>query len=323
MARDIDTHVVTLVDLPLVTRLSERATVLDNEIGFTREAQGPNGMMLSSILLPQRHLHTLVTRSGKRHVVGQFRMKTETAHIVYITPDIHTTDHDDRLWLHLLDTMAYEAGKHNAHVLMAEIDEDALLFEAMRTCGFAVYARQLIWRRPPLPSAGLDCLWTLREATPADFPAVQSLVAQTVPPFMQQIDLPTGNGWLCRQNEERLMAYVDVTEGKQGIYLTPYIHPEFMSAAPAILDRIIRQIDRHDKLPVYMRVRRYQEWLSSAMEMLHFEPGPRQAVMVKHIAASIRQPAFKAVSQGIAVLAGNGSSSIQRPPYAARDYQES
>ncbi|GAB4523069.1 MAG: hypothetical protein OHK0046_36330 [Anaerolineae bacterium] len=320
MARDIDTRTITLVDLPLMTRLSDQAMVLDNEIGFTRDSNGSNGMVLSSVLLPHRNAHTLIARSGKRHVIGQFRVLEDNARITFITPDLREEDFDDRLWLHLLDAMAREGGKHGAHALIAEIDEDALLFETMRTCGFAVYARQQIWRRLPGDHPHIVCEATLREASDQDLLQVQSVVSQSVPPFMQQIDMPEGDltGWLAR-NAEQIMAYIGVVEGKHGIYLTPYIHPDYMEKSAALLDGVIRRLDKADKLPVYVCVRRYQDWIASTLETLEFEPGPRQAVMVKHITAGIRQPVFTTVSHGIAVLAGGAG---KPPTHRVNHWQE-
>jgi hypothetical protein len=49
---------------------------------------------------------------------------------------------------------------------------------------------------------------------------------------------------------------------------------------------------RADKVPLYVRVRRYQEWLEHALTGLGFESWVQQAVMVRHIAAGIRHAAF-------------------------------
>ena len=45
--------------------------------------------------------------------------------------------------------MVFEAGRRGAHMLSAEVDENAPLFKTMRQASYAIYARQEIWRRDP------------------------------------------------------------------------------------------------------------------------------------------------------------------------------
>lgn len=304
MSRDTDTRAVTLVDIPLVRRLTDQATVLDSEIEYTRDIGGPNGALLSSILLPQRGLHTLVARSAKQQVVGQFRIRPDdhNAQIVYIAPELHDGE-SDTVWLHILDAMTREAGRHNVHALVAEVEERSCLFETMRASGFAVYARQQIWRRKPGSYAQTEPPVKLQAQTDADVTGISSLIANTVPPLMQQITLPNDDlpGWVYRR-QDRIEAYVAVVEGKQGYYLIPYIHPDISLQTSAILASVIRGLNRTDRLPIYIRVRRYQDWIGAALEALQFEPGPRQAVMVRHIAAGVRQSNFKTVAEELAAV---------------------
>lgn len=304
MPRDVETRTVTLVDIPLIKRLSEKAVVLDNEIEYTRETYGQNGAILSSILLPQRGLHTLVSRAEKQQVVGQFRLKGEGnhAHIVYIAPNVDHT-HEDTAWIHVLDAMGREAGKQNAHVLLAEVNEADDLFETMRTVGFAVYVRQQIWRRQPSDYEFAGRAVNLMEIAETDVPAIHTFMMKSIPPLMQQIvDLPSEPaGWVYQQ-DHRLNAFFSMLEGKDGIYIKPYLHHN-VTDVDDLFNGMMRKITRANTLPVYICVPRYQEWITRPLEDLGFEPGPRQAVMVKHIAARVRQAKFKPVPRGI--LAGS------------------
>lgn len=301
MARDTDTRAVTLVDIPLIRRLTDRATVLDSEIEFTRDAV--DGAILSS-LLPQRSLYTLVARSDKQQVIGQFRMQNQHAHIIYIAPSLDE-NMDDTVWLHILDAMAREAGKHNAHALIAEVNEDSSLFETMRTAGFAVYARQQIWRRVPEDHIAVEPDVELKPETENDATSIQSLIINTVPPLTQQICSPPGamDGWIYRKNE-RIEAYIAVSEGKRGIYIMPYLHPDISREVPAVLEAAIRQMQNAHRRPVYVCVRRHQDWINGALEAMRFEQGPRQAVMVKHITAGVRHATFKPVRDGVPAVGG-------------------
>jgi hypothetical protein len=296
MHEPVETRAVTLVDLPVVRRLSENGTVLDSELCYTRNANGPHSARFFTLLLPYGGVHTLVTRCGKRHVVGQFRLKQDGtyAHIAYIAPELGDGE-EDTAWLHILDTMAAEAGKRGAHVLAAEVDELAPLFRTMRTASYSIYARQEIWRRLP----GEDSFYEpfapiqLHEATDADLPGIQVLYSNIVPRLVQQIsDFPGDGHGLVYRKDERVEGYIGIAQGKLGIYLTPHLHPDVFSEARAILAAAIDHTGRASKVPVYVRVRRYQDWLDGVLADLGFELHARQAVMVKHIAAGVRSAAF-------------------------------
>ena len=290
-SREADIRSVNLVDIPLIRRISDYATVLNCELEYTDNIYGPTGAILTSILLPQRGLYTFVTRSNKPQVVGQFRLRSDeqNAQIVYVAPTPHPGDEDDS-WLYMLDAMAREAGRLHAHALVGEIEEDSPLFETMRNSGFAVYARQQIWRRVPGSYPCLEPPVYLREAISADAIGIQALIAQTVPGLLQQVIAPSGelNGWVY-EKDDRIEAYFDVTMGKHGIYIVPYISTDVMMETPSMIHHLTQNLQKSGKLPIYVCVRRYQEWIRTSLEALQFEPGPRQAVMVRRIAAIVRQ----------------------------------
>lgn len=295
-----DTRSMTLVDYPLVRRLTSQGTVLDSEVGLTRDARGPNSLLLSDLLF-SRGLYTLVARSDEQYVVGQFRYRPDDviAHIVYLAPalDEHT---EDTVWLHILDAMSREAGKHGAHSLVAEVETSSTLFETLRTARFATYARQIIWQHEPftaLPETDI----VLEAEQEADALHVVAFITHLVPRMVQQIALPPSemDGWVYRNEQGRIQAYIGVSEGKQGVYLLPYVHPDVMDKSEAILAAAIAQVERASKVPVYMAIRNYHQWLYSSVAALGFEEWVEQAVMVKQIAAGIKHPGFARLpSQG-------------------------
>jgi hypothetical protein len=97
---------------------------------------------------------------------------------------------------------------------------------------------------------------------------------------------------LVYRKDERVEGFIGIAQGKLGVYLTPHLHPDVFSEARAILAAAIEHTGRASKVPVYVRVRRYQDWLDSVLADLGFELHARQAVMVKHIAAGVRSAAF-------------------------------
>lgn len=305
--RDTETRICNLVDIPLLRRIADRAVILDSETALTRDAQGASGAMLSSILLPQRNLVTMVARSGHHHVIGQFKLHGEDhhqpqAHILYLAPDVSVID-DDTVWLRIFDAMTREAGRQGAHLIQGEVDELSPIFETMRHAGFAVYARQQIWRRMP---GTYPCLEPPVQVIPAVDAAdieVTSLITHTVPKMLHQITLPVDleSGWVYR-HEGRIQAFISVTSGRHGVYLTPIINPDVMAQTPAIFHAVLGQIARTDKHPAYVRVRRHNEWIGTALRGLQFEPGSQHAVMVRHISARLREPKVKAVKSRLKII---------------------
>lgn len=296
MATTTDTRTMSIVDLPLIRRLTANGTVLDSEMGLTRDARGPNSLLLSSLLFP-RGVYTMVARSETQPVVGQFRYRPDEqiAHIVYIAPSLGD-DTEDTVWLSILDAMAREAGKHGAHSLVAEIEITSNLFETLRTARFATYARQVIWRHEAIQEAITESIVELEEASDSDQVGVMALIANTVPTILQQVAAPPSDmeGLVYRQ-DGRVEAFIGISEGTEGVYLLPFIHPDMIEKAAELIALTIAQIEATRKVPIYVCVRSYQSWLHSALEELGFEEWVEQAVMVKQIAVGIRHTGFERI----------------------------
>ncbi len=311
MAMTTDTRIATIVDLPILRRLTGSGTVLDTEIGVTRYAHSAHNLSLSSLLA--RGAYTVLARVDQQHAMGLFRYRPEDliAHIVYLAPELEPGD-DTTLWLHLLDGMAREAGRNGAHTLIAEVEPDSPLYEVLRTARYGAYARQTIWRHAPLEIHDEEPALPLVEEENGDQIGIMALIASSVPTMVQQIALPHSelNG-LVYHKEGRIAAYIGVAEGKHGIYLLPCLHPDVMSEAADILQSAILHVERAAKVPVYVVVRMYYSWLNGVLQNLGFEEWREQVVMVKQIAAGIKHPGF-------ARVVVNGQSEVQ--PYAPHPY---
>lgn len=304
--REIETHAVGLIDLPVVRRLIESCVCLDNEAHFTTDVSSS----LTGILLPARGVSTLIARGPQAPVIGQIKVRDDepNAHVVYVAPE-PTPAADDAAWLHVLDAMTREAGKLRAHTLVAEVAEDSPMFEVLRTAGFAVYTRQQLWHRrgmyAPMPSR-----FRLTEETQNDIIGVQGLIAQCVPPLLQPIAVPSSDmPRLVYHRNGNVEGYVAYSMGKRGIYVLSYLHPDTLPDAAHILDAALQMITPATKTPITFCIRRYQDWLGSAMERLGFTPGAQQALMVKHITAGVRTAPFEA-------LAGKLDRVLARPNHS-------
>ena len=293
MVSQTDTHALKLRDLPVMLRLKQNAIVLDSELGLIEDARGQNSALLSSIVFP-RGLHSLLGHIDGQDVVGQFRHRQgdANAHLVYLAPTL-AEDEDDTIWLHMLDAMAEQAGRNGAHTLVGEIELSHRLFESMRRAGYAVYSRQVIWRRGALEPGFEAPDTTIAVETDADELGISALLACTIPRILQTVLEPSAEmSGLVYRKEGQVEAYLAYSEGRHGVYLMPYVHPEVLSEAADIVAAALVKIERCRKLPVYICVRGYQGWLENGMRDLGFNPWLEQAVLVKHLTAGVRQASF-------------------------------
>jgi hypothetical protein len=302
--RDTDIRACMLVDLPFLHRVGNRVILLDSETHCTRELYGTTGVILNGVLIPHRNLYTFTAKLDQNQMVGQFRMQQadQVAQIVYLAPDGNDME-DDTLCLHLLDAMAYEAGRQRASMLVGDVDEDSPLFETMRQSGFVLYSRQMIWRCDPANFVG-QTEHLIRPVGDNDGLAVMELIARIVPSMLQPLMIPhtLENGWVYYE-DNKLLAYIGVTAGRQGIYLTPYIDPSMVGApSRSLLYALMKNIQQSVKLPVYMRVLRYHDWISSVLDELGFEAGQPQAIMVRHIKVKLCREKMDLVKHALKIV---------------------
>lgn len=278
------------IDLPLVLRLMQRGISLDSEQALTHGNLTSLGSTVLGVVT-DLGAPTYVIKDGEVAYTAQFRHRygDPHAHISFIAPGLDDPFAEEA-WTVLLDAMVCGAGKRGAHTLNAEIDETSDAFVVLRRCGFAVYARQDLWRREPetTPDADADLL---RPVTENDAFAVNALYTNIVPRMVLQADTPPdpSKGWVCEQGG-RIAAYISVNEGKSGLYVQSFLHPELDHNAGAIHAALLARLPRAERLPVYVCVRRYQDWLRGPLMDIGFSPWASQAVMVKHTVARIEHP---------------------------------
>ena len=292
MPAENDTHNLTLVDIPRVLRLTEKVMVLDARIEYT-STPDTGGSILAS-MMPHTSRHTLVARAQRQHAIGQFYMTPDGDHaqLVYLAPHLDV-DADDSAWLLILDAMVKQAGKRGAHTLRAELDETSPLFETLRHSGFAVYARQFMYMHQAHQQLDRSDELDLQPTDDSDASQVLMIFSRTVPSLLQQVGiLPDNHGYLYRENGQ-VMGYVNVAQGREGIYLMPYMdHRLGAEQVAKVITTVASLVPYAGKRPLTVRVRRHQGWFGSALEDIGFERVAQQAVMVRHIAAGIHSPAF-------------------------------
>lgn len=280
----------------LLARVRDLGLCLDSQLAFTRGAHALQNALLDPFIRGKSAI-TLVSRNGDIEAVGQciYRSDAPNARLSFFGP-AEALDSD--AGLKLLESLAAAVGEHGAPNLIAEVDERSDAFERLRSAGFAIYARQRIWRlveaKEDFEPAESDNwrfetvesdIWRVEKTE--DKIAAQSLYHNIVPGLVQQVEPPpTRPGHnLVYWREGELLGYLDVERGSLGTWIQPYFHPA-VEGFQGLLGAHLKQV-RGDR-PVYVCVRSYQSWMSRPLERLWFEPAVDQAVMVKRLAIGVR-----------------------------------
>jgi hypothetical protein len=278
-------------DLVLLHRTRHRGVCLDSRLALTRGPQAVQNALVDAFVPGNRGALTLVMRSNNpdaQSAIGQllFSDDRQQARIAYISPSDAL---DDRAGLQLLDGLARAAGERGVQMLVAEVGESDSHFEALRRAGFAIFARQRLWRLAqdsPMDDPSRAELW--RPVTTHDYASIQSLYMNLVPALVQQVERPPVEnplGLMYCQDDEAL-GYLDVQHGPNGIWVQPYFHPA-AALSDDLMAGFMHALAGTAGRPLYVCVRSYQGGLGGPLERLGLQPCADQAVMVKRLAARI------------------------------------
>jgi hypothetical protein len=282
-------------DLGLLHRVHDDGLCLDSQLAFTRGSNTLQTLLLDMIT-PGRSACTLVARSEDEEdqdAIGQILHRAGEPHarLSFIGPtDAMTSPSCSRL----LDALSHTAGERGAQHLIAEVDEQSSIFEHIRKAGFAIYARQRIWRLDGKPNLDLppkSNAW--RAETETDESSINHLYLNIVPALVQQVELPprVDRGDYVHCSEGELLGYLDIERGSLGVWVDPYFHPA-VENLDELLTSFLASYRDNQKRPLYFPVRSYQGWIGHALERIGFEPCSDQAVMVKRLAVPVRKPAI-------------------------------
>ena len=275
-------------------RLVGRGVLLDSALMTTLDGDTPQESPLAT-LLPTRPTHTFVTHGAKQTALGQFRLARREhtaprAHLTYLAPRA-LAQSDESACLQLLDALTAAAGQREAHSLNAEVDERSPLFETMRRAGFAVYARQELWRCGGGANGGDEPGLPWQRARAGDRTEMRQLLRSLVPPMLlQALEQPAEQaGWLYREGGQ-VLAILALRRGRRAQSLLPYIHPRLAGRVSALLRGALALTSA--RVPRYLTLRRYQDWWGGSLPELGFTLRAQQAVLVRYITASVRTEHF-------------------------------
>lgn len=286
-------------DSALVHRLSERGVLLQAETALTTSPRPLRSALINKLI--GGTYSTFVWRSEDGEAAAFVQLSWEqgepSAHLACLGVENGRLEEgqdkvDEDVWLPLLEQLVVQAGNNGVHNLIAEASESGPELPVLRRAGFAVYTRQDIWISEQ-PSEG-DPPDILRAREPVDDWDIHVLYSNIVPRLIQSVEpgppLDNGQNWVLREEGE-LAALVHIHVGPVASWMRLLIHPNAHIRPNEIIRAALSQKEPSAEHPVYCSVRRYQSWLQGSLERAGFRHWGSQAVMVKHIAQRVDQPA--------------------------------
>lgn len=284
--------------MPTLYRYRNAVLCLDTAMGLTRGNPVGAWAVLDGLRL-EYGTTTKVLRQGNGQptMIGQIHYTNgeRAARLNFVTPD---KGFDSPGLPALVESLAWDAGEHGAYSLLAEVEESSPAFEALRKAGFSVYAWQRVWKVNEQPGGNRPAtVW--ENATDLDAMPVRALYQSLVPPLVQGADpmLESPLSGVIYEHAGELLAYIEATYGPRGIYLEPLIHPAVVDVLQLVRS-YLGGLSFHLGRPIYLSIRSYQAWLENALAELNAEQGVRQALMVKHLVAQQRSPAYATARNG-------------------------
>lgn len=277
-------------DLPLLNRYRNHGLYLDStHILIHGPIMIPIGAMLT-FLGPSTRIFTYRCEKYSQNdkpIIGQviYFPGSSYARLSFLAPE-------DAIKLNglaaLSDYLTVQMGEQGAFHILADVDESNHVFQLLHHAGFAIYARQRIWRLDNQPAGDVKAApW--RPVRSRDVIGVRSLYCNVVPGLVQQVEpLPKKDlKGVVYYKKDNLQSFVELKYGRNGIWVQPFVHPDAEDFFKH-LTYLLNEFPGRRKRPLYICVRSYQSWLETAIEAMGAQPGPQQAVMVRHLAVTRR-----------------------------------
>ncbi len=301
-----------LRDLPLLSRYRSRGLYLDS----TRVLiHGPIMMPIGALIGfigPSLRMFTYYCENSSepaKPIIGQvtYSYGSSFARLSFIAPE----DGLEQPGLSaLVEFIVAQIGQLGVYHILADVDESHQVSHLLHRSGFAIYARQRTWRLEGEPRGESNAsFW--RASRSRDVIGERSLYCNVVPGLVQQVEpMPKKDfrGVVYYQSGE-LFAFVELKYGRKGIWVQPFVHPDAQGFDRQLTQLLYELPGRRDR-PLYICVRSYQSWLETAVEAMGAQPGPQQAVMVRHLAIARR------VNQTLPIRAINGKRIEPTAPIA-------
>jgi hypothetical protein len=272
-------------DLVALTRFKNQKLVLDNSFQYVYNP-GLLSSSLLSIISPASEFYTAVELLGSENpsiLVGQLFQPagSYTASVILLAP-CETNPHP--AFIKVLSQLLNTAGERGALQVKAEVNDNSPGEEILFQSGFRSYAEQQIWKLPRriVFGTGKKAWVPVTKDTSA---LAEAFYQRILPGQILRVEpppvFPDIQGMISWR-DGRVIGFATVQFGPQGILVDLLMAPE-MDLVDEYLSALLFHLPYRDTRDVYLRVRSYQQQITSALERVNAESGPKQKAVVKRL----------------------------------------
>ena len=298
---DVRAFSPTPMNLALLSRLSASQLYMDTTTALTKGVHPLESALLTVVPLADLGFPTLILRENEHGYIGQMRHRYGDlhAHLALLAP-IPEADKDLMPWVRLVSGLIEASVERGALTMVAELpEEEAAAVQLLRQLGFVIYARQSIYRyqKTSLTLAkSLSGRVRLRRVQLEDEAHLRLLYAKLVPSLIQQAypasrpSVRANDHSLVVETTEdnRIVGHFNIAEGRSGLLVTPLLHPDIYDDVGTLVLEALQHWPKHERLPLYVSIRSYQEWLATPLADAGMQLMDRQLLFVKQMAKRVK-----------------------------------
>ncbi len=272
-------------DLAALTRFKNQKRVLDNSFQYVYNP-GLFSSSLLSLISPASGFCTAVETIDSETssvLVGQLFHPSASsgARVVFLAASDFSPH---PAFGRVLSQLATSAGERGALYLRAEVKINSPEEEILIQAGFRPYAEQQIWKLPRriVFGTGKKAWVPVTKDTNA---AAESFYQRILPGQVQRIEPPPVSSdiqGLISWKEGKVVGYAGAQYGPRGTLVDLLMASE-LDPIDEYLSALLFHLPYRDTRDVYLRVRSYQQQITSALERVKAEAGPKQKAVVKRL----------------------------------------
>ena len=272
-------------DLVALTRFKNQKLVLDNSFQYVFNP-GLFSSSLLSLISPASGFCTAVEpieSEANAILVGQIFHPpgSSCARVVFLAAsDFNPHPAFGRV----LSELAHSVGERGGLQIKAEVSDNSPEEEILNQAGFRTYAEQQIWKLPRRIVFGTGKkAWV--PVTKDNNALAEAFYRRTLPGQILRVEPPPVSPdmqGLISWKEGKVVGFAAAQFGPRGILVDLLTAPE-MDPIDEYLSALLFHLPYRDTRDVYLRVRSYQQQLTSALERVDAEDGPKQKAVVKRL----------------------------------------
>ena len=273
-------------DLAALTRLKNQKLILDNSFQFVYNPGLISSSLLSLISSTSGFFTAieLIDSEDSSIFVGQSFQPAGSfsAKLVFLAPggsSLHPA------YGRVLSQLVNTAGERGAIQVKAEVSASSPEEEILYQTGFRSYAEQQIWKLPRRIVFGTGKkAWV--PITKGTTDLAEAFCQRILPGPVQRVEppqIPSDIHGLISWQDGKVAGFAAAQFGPRGILVDLHMSPD-LDPIDEYLSALLFHLPYRDTRDVYLRVRSYQQRLSSALERANAEAGPEQKAVVKRLA---------------------------------------